>query len=399
MRDLRGNAVFVQSGPPSAVTNCCLSGAVQAASRIDCFEDLYAAAGGFLGLLKEDLFDLRRERADDLENLKRTPGAALGSCAYLPSLPDDFGRAIEVFAAHNVRFLFCSGGTAAAAVAAGIHRAAGDAGHEMRIMVIPDSAENDLMHTDHAPGYGSAVKGGATAVTGAGLDAEARGEGKTVTVLRVPGDRTGWVAAGTGLARMAADQAPHLIYFPERPPAAERILEDVLACLRAHGRCVIVAAEGVCSSPGSSDPLEILQGAPDLAVRSAGLSRWQLGVMNMVSLTDANEAVECGGTAVRKAAGGQSGCMVTLVREDGPVYRCSCGTVPLEEVAGGCRGLPDELINRKGNGITDALRDRVKPLLKGEVRARLGPCGLPAYVRLARRFIPRKCAQWLPQTT
>jgi 6-phosphofructokinase 1 len=90
--------------------------------------------------------------------------------------------------------------------------------------------------------------------------------------------------------------------------------------------------------------------------------------------------------------------MITLVRDPGPVYRCSTGTALLADVANGEKLLPDEFINESGNGITEAMKDYVKPLVRGEAPINVGPDGLPIYVRLAKRFIPKQCAQWAPDS-
>jgi ATP-dependent phosphofructokinase / diphosphate-dependent phosphofructokinase len=410
MADLRGNAVFAQSGGPSAVINSSISGAVQEAVERDCFEDLYGADGGILGVLKEDLFDLRKERADDIEDLKRTPSAALGSCRYKVIKSADVERMVEVFKAHNVRYFFCAGGNDSMDAADKVARLAAESGYEMRVMGIPKTVENDLAHTDHAPGYGSAVKCNATAVMEAGRDTEALWSHESCTVMEIMGRNAGWIAAGTGLARREEQDAPHLIYVPERPLSSDRIADDVRECLSRHKRCLLAAAEGIriderepfpSTGEGGGGVADFLRAFIEkevgVKVRSNKLGTAQRNAMHFASMTDVQEAVECGVAAVRKAAGGQSGSMIALVREGGPVYRCSTGTVPLADVARGQKPLPDEFINEAGNGITEAMRDYVKPLVRGEAPINVGPDGLPIYVRLAKRFVPRKCAQWAPE--
>ncbi len=411
MADLRGNALFVQSGGPSAVINSSVSGAVQEALERDCFEDLYGADGGLLGVLQEELFDLRKERADDIENLKRTPSAALGSCRYKVMKSADLERIVEVFKAHNVRYFFCAGGNDSMDAADQVARAATGSGYEMRVMGLPNAVENDLAHTDHAPGYGSAVKCNATAVMEAGRDNEALWAHEGCTVMEFMGRKAGWIAAGTGLARRGDEDAPHLIYVPERPVSSDRIADDVRECLRRYKRCFIAAAEGIRNENGElfSSVGGGLGGAADflrafvekevgIKVSTNRLGTAQRSAMHFASLTDVQEATECGAAAVRKAAGGQSGHMVTLVHESGPVYRSSTGTALLADVAKGERLLPDEFINEAGNGVTDAMREYVKPLVRGEAPINVGPDGLPIYVRLAKRLVPKKCAQWAPES-
>jgi len=402
---LKGSAVFIQHGEPTAVVNSSLAGAVQEASRSDCIDKLLAAYNGILGVLQEELFDLRKERADDIENLKRTPSAALGSGGDEIVSDADAERVVEVLGAHNIRYFFCAGGRSAMASADRIGRLAAGRGYELRIVGIPQTTDNDLAGTDHCPGYGSAAKCAAAAVLEAGRHAESLWPREACTVQEVAGVRSGWLAAGTGLARRSPEDAPHLIYVPERPVSLAAVARDVQACLAEFRRCFVVAAEGLrnergeplAASGGAAEPLRAFiekelgvrcrANRPGTAVRAG---------MHFASLTDVNEAVEAGVAAVRKAVAGQSGVMIALVRETGPVYRCSTGTMRLSDVADGARPLPGNFLNAAGNGATDALREYVKPLVRGEAPLNIGPDGLPVYVRLQKRFVPKALAQWAP---
>ncbi|MHC4916444.1 MAG: 6-phosphofructokinase [Planctomycetota bacterium] len=417
MSDLRGNAVFAQSGGPTAAINSSIAGAVQEAMEHDCFEDLYGAYNGILGVLGEDLFDMRRERADDIENLKRTPSAALGSCRYKVRKSVDLERIVDVFKAHNVRYFFYAGGNDSMDTADKVAALAGEGGWEMRVMGIPKTIDNDLAHTDHTPGDGSVVQYNATAAMEAGRDTEALWTHDTCTVMEIMGRNAGWIAAGTGLARREAEDAPHLIYLPERPVSLERIADDVRACLKEHRCCFIAAGEGAKNEKGEylasmggafgQDDFGHVQlgGVADflrafiekevgVKVRTNKMGTAQRNAMHFASLTDVTEAAECGAAAVRKAVAGQSGFMITLVRESGPVYRCGTGTALLADVANGEKLVPDEFINEAGNGITEAMREYVKPLVRGEAPVNIGPDGLPIYVRLQKRFVPKQLAQW-----
>jgi len=416
---LRGSAVFAQSGGPTAVINSSLAGAVQEAVRSDCFDKLLGAYNGILGVLREELFDLRKERAEDIENLKRTPSAALGSCRYQVRSGADIERIAEVLKAHNVRFLFCAGGNDSMATADQVAGLAAGQGYELRVIGIPKTVDNDLAGTDHCPGYGSAVKFSAAQVMEAGRDTEALWTHDTCTVQEIMGRNAGWIAAGTGLARRVPEDAPHLIYVPERPVSLDQVARDVKECLARFKRCFIAAAEGLKNEKGEhlaggggafgqddfghrqlGGVAELLRGFIEKEVgakcRANKPGTAQRAAMHFASLTDVGEAAEVGTAAVRKAVKGQSGVMITLVREEGPVYRVSTGAAKLAEVANGERLLPKEYLNEAGNGITEAMKDYVKPLVRGEAPVNIGPDGLPVYVRLQKRFVPKKLAEWAP---
>jgi len=416
---LRGSAVFAQSGGPTAVLNSSLAGAVQEAARTDCIDKLLGAYNGILGVLREELFDLRKERAEDIENLKRTPAAALGSCRHKVKSAADIERITEVLRAHEVRFFFYAGGNDSMDTADRVARLAAEQGYELRVIGIPKTIDNDLAGTDHSPGYGSAVKFNAAQVMEAGRDTEALWTHDPCTVQEIMGRNAGWIAAGTGLARRVPEDAPHLIYVPEHPVSLEQVARDVGECLARFKRCFIAAAEGLKNQKGeylaeaggafSQDDFghrqlggvagrlrEFIEREVGVKCRANQPGTAQRTAMHFASLTDVGEAAEVGAAAVRKAVKGQSGVMITLVREPGPVYRCSTGTAPLAEVAKGEKLLPQEYLNAEGNGITEAMKDYVKPLVRGEAPVNIGPDGLPLYVRLQKRFVPKKLAQWAP---
>src|ERR1043166_7956506 len=171
---LRGNCVMAQSGGPSAVVNASLAGIIQEALQYEEIEEVYGALNGVLGVLNEDLIDLTEERNKTVEALKYTPAAALGSCRFKikDDNKEDLQRIIEVFQAHNIRYFFYLGGNDSMDAADKINKAAQEASYEVRVIGVPEAIENDLNHTDHCPGYGSAVKFLATLVMEAGRDTE-----------------------------------------------------------------------------------------------------------------------------------------------------------------------------------------------------------------------------------
>jgi 6-phosphofructokinase len=415
--NLKGSAVFAQSGGPTAVVNASMAGAILEAGKVTGIERLLAAHGGILGVLQEEFFDLRKERAEDIENLKRTPAAALGTSRHQVKSGADLERILEVLRAHNVRYFFFAGGNDSMDTADRVAKLAAERDYELRVVGIPKTIDNDLAGTDHSPGYASAVKFSAAQVMEAGRDAEAFGVQGICTIQETMGRNAGWLAAGTGLARRSPEDAPHLIYVPEHPVSLDQLADDVRECLRLHRRCFIAAAEGLKNAKGEylaetggafgQDAFghrqlgglgEHLRAFVEKEVgvrcRVNRSGTGQRAAMHFASLTDMNEAAEAGAAAVRKAAMGQSGVMITLVREPGPVYRCTTGTARLSDVANGEKLLPKEYLNAAGNDITEALKQYLRPLLRGEVPINIGPDGLPVFVRLQKRLVPRKLAEW-----
>jgi ATP-dependent phosphofructokinase / diphosphate-dependent phosphofructokinase len=177
MAELLGNLLVAQSGGPTAVINASLAGVIQEAGRHGCVEEIYGGTNGILGILNEDLIDLNEEKARAIEALKYTPGAALGTCRYkidFKKKPEqaaaDMDRLFALFEAHNIRYFLYAGGNDSQDTSNLIHQQAVQRNFEMRVMGIPKTIDNDLPHTDHCPGFGSAAKYVATTVNEIALD-------------------------------------------------------------------------------------------------------------------------------------------------------------------------------------------------------------------------------------
>jgi 6-phosphofructokinase 1 len=417
METLRGNAVVAQSGGPTTVINSSACGVIQEAFEQKIIGDVYGANNGVLGILQEDLFDLRAESAETIEGLRRTPSSAIGSCRYklgdLNAGRDQYQRVLDVFRAHAIRYFFYIGGNDSMDSADKINRLAHEAGYELRVIGIPKTIDNDLVATDHCPGFGSVAKYLATAVMEAGRDTEAMATFDTVTIVEAMGRNTGWIAAATGLARRREEDAPHLIYVPEIPFHRERFLSDVREVHRRLGYVLIVASEGLVDETGKylsaqqgrfatdafghpqlggvADVLQrLIQEELRLKCRYNRSGTCQRNAMHFASRTDSDDAYRCGQEAVRRAVMGKTGFMVTLVRESDRPYQCGTGLAPLAEVANGVKPLPRDYLDSAGTGITEAMRTYAGPLLLGEVPIRIGADGLPEFIRFQRRPVPKR---------
>lgn len=419
MSVIKGRAIVAQSGGPSTVINASACGVIQTVLKNpDVFTGIYGSLNGILGVLREDLYDLGRETPADIEALKRTPSAALGSCRHkLKSLDKsraDYERIVEVLRAHDIRYFFYAGGNDSMDTADKVAKLAGEMGYEMVAIGVPKTIDNDLAYTDHTPGYGSVAKFNATAVMEAGRDTESLYTHDTCTVHEVMGRNAGWIAAATGLARREAQDAPHLIYLPEAPFAADRFVADVRACLKEFGRCFIACGEGLKDAQGryiaeaggafakdafghaqlggAADALRaIIEAEVGVKCRTNRAGTAQRNAMHFASATDVAEAYRVGQAAVQAALDGVHGKMVTLVRhDDGGRYRCTTGLADLSAVANGEKFVPPEFINADGNGVTEAFKDYLRPLVQGQAEIAVGPDGLPVYVRLQKHMVAKR---------
>jgi 6-phosphofructokinase 1 len=394
---LKGNLIVGQSGGPTAVINSSLCGVIQEALRHDEIQNIYGMVHGILGVLNEDLIDLRRQDPRVIDGLKRTPAAALGSCRYKLS-EEDYGKILEVFKRYNIRYFIYIGGNDSMDTAHKVGELAKKEGYELRCMGVPKTVDNDLAGTDHCPGYGSVARWNAIATRDAGRDTEAIGVVDNVKIIETMGRNTGWITASTALARDSEDSAPHLIYLPERVFDREKFLADVDRVYSKLGYCLITVCEGLKDETGeylvaSGRAVDVdkfghkqLGGvaaylcdliATELKIKARfdKPGTIQRSSTLLASRTDLEEAYMVGAKAVELAVGGISDKMVSLVRESDHPYRCTTSTVDLDYVANAEKKVPDEFINEEGNFVTEEYYKYARPLIGDP---------LPEYIRFER---------------
>ncbi len=373
--------VVGQSGGPTAVINASLAGVIDQA-RAAGYRRVLGMRYGVLGALRGDLTDLTDLDADNLQRLKHTPSSALGSCRYKLQ-PGDAERIAAVLRDVGATAFVYIGGNDSADTSQQVARTAG-AG--LNVVGVPKTIDNDLAGTDHCPGDGSAARFVAQITRETGEDTRAMRATDPIRLIEVMGRQAGWLPGAAWLARQQPGDAPHLVYVPEHPRAVEDIVRDVRGVYEAEGWCVIVLCEnqptpdgrviGGAGQPRWVDAFghayfdspaqwlaQRLQAELGVRVRFDKPGTIQRMATPYVSSTDRAEAEVVGRQAVKLAAGGTSGVMVSLQRVGGTTYRVTTGTAPLETVANEQRRLPEDFINAEGNGLTAAFVDYATPLI------------------------------------
>jgi len=409
---LEGNCLVAQSGGPTAVINASLAGVVTEALNHECIDEIYGGLNGVLGILNEQLVDLAAESQQTIRGLRYTPGAALGTCRYKLKRQADFERVLQVFEAHNIRYFFYAGGNDSQDTADKISKLAQERGYALRVIGIPKTIDNDLVVTDHTPGYGSVIKYIATTVKEIAADNAAMGQHDLVQIIEVMGRSAGWIAAGAALAKRRDDPnaAPHLIYLPEVAFSEEKYLADIQRVLQKEKYCVVVVGEGLVDSDGnyvSTDSATAdafghsqLGGAGEylrrlaeeslqVKARSVKLGMAQRAAAHCASQTDNDEAFLAGRTAVQVAVEGKTDKMITLLRGDGETYSCETGLADLSEIANGVKKLPTNWINEDGVSMNYNFYKYALPLIQGEVQVPYEN-GVPALVKLRMERIDRQ---------
>lgn len=237
---LRGALLVGQSGGPTPVINASLVGTMQEAFGHDDITAIYGMRHGVQGALAGDLVDLGQESAATFDALLRTPGSALGSCRYKVKA-EDYERLLEVFRRHGIRYFVYIGGNDSMDTAHRVSLLASELGHEVRVMGVPKTIDNDLERTDHSPGYGSAARFVALATMDAGRDLESMNTFDKVTVFDVMGRDSGFLTAATALGKRCPQDPPHLICLPERPFDERAFLERVTELQKELGHVFVAA--------------------------------------------------------------------------------------------------------------------------------------------------------------
>jgi 6-phosphofructokinase len=373
-------ALIAQSGGPTPVINASLLGVVEEARRHPEISALYGARFGIAGVISQSFVDLLQQSPETLAAIARTPASALGS-SRLEVKEQQLEQILAVLRAHEVRYFFYNGGNGSMGTASQIAAYARESGYELQVIGIPKTIDNDIVETDHTPGYASTARFFAHATRDIGADNRALpGQVEFIEIL---GRNVGWIVAATSLASQSSDDAPHLVYLPENPLPLEKLLDDVHEVYRRLGRCVVTVCEGQLDERGEPFGADVRSGsrgslAMNLAHRLAMLVSERLkirarsekpGLLGRatsayISRRDWDEARLCGSSAVRSAVNGASGKMVGLVRENQRSYAVKPVLVDLERVAFAERTFPSEWQNEAKNGILPAFRQFASPLIE-----------------------------------
>ncbi len=399
MKKLIGNAIVGQSGGPTAAINATLAGVIRGVKENvhdGAIGKLYGMFNGVEGLLREDLIDLSEffDSEEKIKTLEHTPAAALGSCRLkLPKKGEDdatYEKLIAIFKKYDIRYFFYIGGNDSMDTVAKLSEYTSGHEYEMRIIGVPKTIDNDLVVTDHTPGFGSAAKYLSVTMQEILRDCAVYTK-KAVTIVEIMGRDAGWLTASAALGRLVNGRAPDLVYLPERAFDLEGFFEDVQAALDDHPNVVVAVSEGirfadgtyVCQGVSKNGGLDAfghvqLSGtgkALELAVkerlgckvRSVELNICQRCASHVASRTDLEESVRVGRTAVLRASEGETRCMMTIDRISTKPYVTEIGFSDISEIANKVKSVDQKFINERGNNVTDECIEYLLPLIAGEV--------------------------------
>lgn len=382
---LKGKLVIAQSGGCTAVINQSLAGAVEAARKVQSITNILGSMHGIEGILNNAYFDLKATTAVSLRKIADTPSAALGSSRYKLKEHEE-SRVIRQLKKNNVRFLLMIGGNDTASTLLRIANAAEKENYGLRVIHIPKTIDNDLVETDHSPGYGSVARFAAITTQEAALDTKAMQRVDPVKIIELMGRNSGWIVAASALLKKSDDDAPHILLIPEVPFEESKFVSHVQQTLARVGYCIIVISETIRDAQGNrigsktegiiSDPFghKYVEGT---AARLASMLEKHLNVrarfdkpgtiqrmsMAYVSEMDQKEAFQAGVHAVRWACQGLSRVMVGFKRKPGTKYAVTYEPVVLHKIPNQERYLPEKFFDAKKSMIKPAFQEYALPLL------------------------------------
>ncbi len=408
---LKGNAVVGQSGGPTSAINATLSGVIRGAFEVSAIEKIFGMRNGIEGLLGERLVSLDDLAKDEekLEILEQTPAAALGSCRK--KLPDPcsedpadiavFEKVFDVFKKFDIRYFFYIGGNDSMDTVAKLSEYSKKNQYEIRLIGVPKTIDNDLVGTDHTPGFGSAAKFIATTVREIVRDCSVYTQ-KSVTIVEIMGRDAGWLTASSAIGRIVDGCAPDFVYLPEFAFDTELFFTNIEKAFKEKSGVVIAVSEGLQfadgryvgegSQSGSVDVFghKYLSGTGKVLenmvrerlgckVRSVELNLPQRCAGHLISLTDITESVKIGRAAALAAFEGKSGVMMTFEREDSAEYNCNITPKNVLEIANKTKYVPEEFLTEQKDNVTDKCCEYLLPLMSGERELKYSK-GLPIHI-------------------
>ena len=402
------NLLVGQSGGPTAVINGSLYGVVSEGLANPEIDNVIGMINGIEGFLADHTMDMAPLKENgELERIRTTPGSYLGSCRYkLPENLSDpvYPELFQKFTEKEISYFFYIGGNDSMDTVSKLSRYAAQIGSDIRIIGEPKTIDNDLVHTDHTPGYGSAARYVASTVREITTDANVY-EKKSVTIVEIMGRHAGWLTAASALARKYVNDNPLLIYLPETAFDQEAFLHAVEKSFEKNCNVVVCVSEGIhdasgtfiCEYDSSVDTdtfghkmlagcgkyLEnLVRSRLGVKARSVELNVCQRCSVSMMSAIDQKEAISAGTFGVQAALNGETGKMVSFIRiktADGS-YSMECGLEDVNEICNEEKTVPQEWICKDGSDVTEDFINYARPLIQGAVDIPYGEDGLPDFV-------------------
>lgn len=382
---IMSNCIVAQSGGPTSVINATVAGVVKANQLNPLYDKVYGGLNGIEGILNEKFVDLTNMSDEENRILQQTPSSALGSCRYKLKRDNvqDFEKLIQIMDKYDIETLFYTGGNDSMDTVAALSEYAEK--HNItnhRFVGCPKTVDNDLMHTDHCPGFGSAAKFIATTTLQTWLDVNVYTR-QEVFILETMGRDAGWLAASACLSGVV-----DILIVPEVPFDKEAVLAQIAKCIKEKNKCYVVVSEGAryadgtyiaaaeakndgfghAKLGGAAKALEemILESGTASRCKVQDLSTAQRCHASEQSLVDVTESFRLGMSAhMHTADPAFTGKMVGVKRRDTKEYDVEFFAIDAKEVANFVKNFPTEWLLPDYRGITEEAYAYLRPLIQG----------------------------------
>lgn len=382
---MKGNLVYGQSGGPSSVINASAYGVIhEALERSDKIDKVYIMKHGIDGVINDNLIDAEAI-LHQIDLLPKTPASAFGSVRYKMPKEDAevYGKIFDTFEKYNIRYFVYNGGNDSMDTCVKLEKYAKKIDYKLRVIGVPKTVDNDLPHTDHTPGFGSAAKYIINTIMQIKLDSTVYPKGK-ITIVEIMGRHAGWLTAASAVASLN-DLGPDLIYLPEHNVDVNDIAKDVQKIYSKQQNCLIAVSEGIKDKEGNFIGMsnsfkdafghnqlggvgiklgEMIQEKTGISYRAIELSSTQRSASFIQSETDVIEAIQVGKHAVKSILEGESGKMVVINRVSDDPYKVEYGVHNVSDIANEEKVIPESMFT---NGVLNQkFFNYILPLIEGQ---------------------------------
>lgn len=405
---MKGNVIVGQSGGPTCVINSTLAGVFKASKDLGVGK-VFGMLHGIKGFLNDEYVDLddKLPYNIDIDLLKRTPASYLGSCRFkLPEISADeeiYVKIFEKLKALEISYFFYIGGNDSMDTIKKLSDYGKKINSPIRFMGVPKTIDNDLAMTDHTPGFGSAAKYIATTLKELVCDCRIY-DCPAVTIVEIMGRNAGWLTASAALVCGEDSEGVDLIFLPEKPFDVDFFMRRVKEVVENKKYCVVALSEGIKLSDGrfvcelgadgaavdafghkmmsgSAKYLEnLIKSTMNIKARAIEISTLQRCASHFASLTDIEEAFDCGATAVNAAMFDlETGKVVCMKRVSNVPYKVTYELADVHNIANVEKTVPLDWITE--DYVTEEAVHYIRPLIQGELNPIIND-GLPRQIKL-----------------
>ena len=391
------NIIVGQSGGPTAVINSSVAGVYKMAKALG-VNKIYGMVYGIEGFIEDNIIDLDKylDNDDNIELLKRTPSAFLGSCRFkLPKIEDDreiYEKIFSIIDKYEIDGFFYIGGNDSMDTIKMLSDYAKDNNKKTLFIGIPKTVDNDLPITDHCPGYGSCAKYIATSLKEIIRDNSSFGVKKpTVCIVEIMGRHAGWLTAAASLCRDDDCEGVDAIYLPEVSFDVDEFMDKIDKLSKVKSSIVIAVSEGIMTSDGkfvcelgdaekmvdafghkqlsgcAKTLADMVASKTGLKTRAIEFSTLQRAATHIASLTDIEEAFRVGEEAVKAVFDHKTGMMVVMERGNSKEYSINYSLYDIHSIANVEKKVPEAWIDVKNNQMKNEFIEYARPLIMGEL--------------------------------